>query len=260
MLRRKAGALAARGQAINRSGLDGGAALPKAGAMLAAFALAFGDLAHPAMRRVLVKSLAVTILIFAALAVLLGWLLTGTNPCGLGPLSYECRIEPGSGALLSLLLGLVGLWFLFPAVAIGVIGLFADEIVEAVEARHYPHAAGQDVPLRRSLRLSLGSFARLILWNLAAAPFYLILMITAVGPLILFSLVNALVLGRDLGEMVAARHYEGAAMKEWLAATRLRRATLGLGAAWLFLIPFANLLAPLLGAAAATHMFHRGKK
>jgi CysZ protein len=67
-------------------------------------------------------------------------------------------------------------------------------------------------------------------------------------------------LGRDLGEMVAARHYQGADMKRWLAATRLRRATLGLGAAWLFLIPFANLLAPLLGAAAATHMFHRGKK
>ena len=228
--------------------------------MLSAFTRAFRDLADPAVRRVLAKSLAVTILIFAALAALLGWLLTGTNPCALGPLAYECRIEADAGALVSLLLGFLGLWFLFPAVAIGVIGIFADEVVEAVEASHYPHAAGRAVPFRRSLGLSLGSVARLLLWNLLAAPFYLILMITGFGPFLLFSLVNALVLGRDLGEMVAARHYQGEPMKRWLAATRRPCATLGLGAAWLFLIPFANLLAPLLGAAAATHMFHRGKK
>jgi uncharacterized protein involved in cysteine biosynthesis len=228
--------------------------------MPTAFARAFGDLADPAVRRVLAKSLALTLIIFVALAALLGWLLTGTNPCGLGPLSYECRIEAGSGALVSLLLGFVGLWFLFPAVAIGVIGIFADEVVEAVEARHYPHAAGRTVPFSRALGMSLRSFARLLLWNLAAAPFYLILMITAVGPLLLFSLVNALALGRDLGEMVAARHHDGDGMKRWLAATRGSRAMLGLGTAWLFLIPFANLLAPLLGAAAATHMYHRGKK
>ena len=228
--------------------------------MLSAFTRALGDLADPAVRRVLAKSLALTLLIFAAIAAVIGWLLTGTNPCGLGPLAYQCRIEAGGGALVSLLLGFLGLWFLFPAIAIGVIGIFADEVVEAVEARHYPHAAGRAVPFRRSFGLSLRSFARLLLWNLLAAPFYLLLLVTGIGPFLLFSLVNALALGRDLGEMVAARHFEGVPMKRWLAATRLPRATLGLGAAWLFLIPFANLLAPLLGAAAATHMFHRGRK
>lgn len=82
--------------------------------MPTAFARALGDLADPVIRRVLLKSLALTILLFIAAAALLGWLLTGTNPCGLGPLSYQCRIEPGSGALVSVLLGLAGLWFLFP--------------------------------------------------------------------------------------------------------------------------------------------------
>ena len=202
----------------------------------------------------------IPLLLFLAAAALLGWLLTGTNPCGLGPLSYECRVEAGAGALASLLLGLLGLWFLFPAIAIGVIGIFADEVVEAVEARHYPGAGGRNVPLGRSLRLSLASVGRLLLWTLLAAPFYVILLVTGIGPFLLFSAVNALALGRDLGEMVAARHHDGEAMKRWLAATRLRRATLGLGAAWLFLVPFANLLAPLLSAAAATHMFHGGKK
>jgi CysZ protein len=228
--------------------------------MLTAFTRAFGQLGDPAILKVLAKSLALTLLLFAAVAVLLGWLLTGTNPCGLGPIAYECRIEAGGGALVSLLFGLVGLWFLFPAVAIGVIGLFADEVVHAVETRHYPQALGRPVPFQRSLSLSLRSALRIVGWNLLAAPFYLILMITAIGPFLLFSLVNALALGRDLGEMVAARHMDDAALKRWLAATRLQRAMLGLLATWLFLIPFANLLAPLLGAAAATHIFHGGRR
>jgi len=46
----------------------------------------------------------------------------------------------------------------------------------------------------------------------------------------------------------------------YLAASRLQRAALGLISTWLFLIPFANLLAPLVSAAAATHFFHRGKR
>jgi CysZ protein len=228
--------------------------------MPTAFARAIGDLADPAVRRVLLKSLALTLLLFAAAALLLGWLLASGSACRLGPLDRACELAPGAAGLGALLLVGVALWFLFPAIALGVIGFFADEVVEAVEARHYPGARGRPVPLRRSLAMSLGAVARLVLWNVIAIPFYLLLLVTGVGPFLLFSAINALALGRELGEMVASRHYEGPAMKRWLAATRLRRAMLGLGAAWLFLIPFANLLAPLLSAAAATHMFHRGRR
>jgi uncharacterized protein involved in cysteine biosynthesis len=228
--------------------------------MLTAFSRAFGQLGDRAVLRVLVKSLALTLLLFALAAALAAWLLTGTNPCGIGPLDWRCEIGAGTGTLAAALVTLLGLWLLFPAIAIAVIGMFADEVVEAVERRHYPDAAGRAVPLGRSLRLSLGSAGRLLLWNLIALPFYLLLIATGVGPFLLFSAVNALALGRDLGEMVAARHHDGEAMRRWLAATRARRAILGLLAAWLFLVPFANLLAPLIGAAAATHMFHGGKK
>ena len=228
--------------------------------MLTAFSRALGQLGDPAILRVLAKSLALTLVLFAGAAALAGWLLTGTNPCGLGPLDGICELNASAGTAAALLLGLIGLWFLFPAIAIAVIGIFSDEIVEAVEARHYPHAAGRAVPFGRSLGMSLASAGRILLWNLLALPFYVILLVTGIGPFLLFSAVNALALGRDLGEMVAARHYQGQDMKRWLAATRGSRAMLGLGAAWLFLVPFAHLLAPLLGAAAATHMFHRGKK
>ncbi|MDT9599217.1 EI24 domain-containing protein [Sphingosinicella rhizophila] len=225
--------------------------------MFAAFPLAIAQLGDPHILRVLAKSLALTILLFAAIATLAGWLLTGTNPCGIGPLDFRCEIGAGGGAVAASMLALAGLWFLFPAVAIGVVGLFADEVVEAVEVRHYPAAAGRNLPFGPSLILGLRSAGRMIGWNLLAFPFYLLLLVTGVGTFLLFLAVNALVLGRDLGEMVAVRHFRGEALASWLAATRGRRALLGLAATGLFMIPFANLLAPVLGAAMATHLFHR---
>jgi CysZ protein len=226
--------------------------------MLSALALALGQLGDPRIRRVLARSLLLTLLLFVSAAALLGWSLVGSNPCGWGPLHGECVIG-GGAAPLALAFLIAGLWFLFPAVAIGVIGFFSDEVVAAVEARHYPGAAGRDLRFGRSLAMGLRSAGRLLLWNLLALPFYLLLLVTGIGPFLLFFAVNAFALGRDLGEMVAARHLDGAALERWLAATRLRRALLGLIATWLFMIPFANLLAPVLGAAAATHLYHRRK-
>ena len=226
--------------------------------MLSAFLRAAGQLGDRAFLEVLAKSLVLTLLIFAAAAALAGWLLSGLDPCAL--VSSTCRLGSGGGTAAALAMGFLSLWFLFPAIAIAVIGLFSDEIVDAVEARHYPAARGRALPFARSLSLSLRSAGRILLWNLLAAPFYLILLVTGIGPLLLFSAVNAVALGRDLGEMVAARHLDGAALRTWLAETRLQRAALGLISTWLFLIPFANLLAPLVSAAAATHFFHRDKR
>jgi len=70
--------------------------------MLSFFARAFGQLGDPAIRRVLLKSLALTLLLFAAAAVLIGWLLTGTNPCGIGPLDYRCELGSDAGAAAAL--------------------------------------------------------------------------------------------------------------------------------------------------------------
>lgn len=230
--------------------------------MLKAFPLAFAQLGDPLIRRVLLKSMLVTLALFVAASMLFGWLLTGANPCGIGPLDYQCTLGSGAGTLAAVVLGIAGLWFLFPAIAIGVIGFFADEVVEAVELRHYPAAAARArAPgLARSAGIGLRSSARLLLWNLLALPFYLLLLVTGIGPFILFFAVNAIALGRDLGEMVAIRHLEGEALHRWLGATRLSRMLLGLAATGLFMVPFLNLLAPFLSAAAATHLFHREER
>ena len=187
--------------------------------MLRDFIRSAAQLGDRAFLAVLVKSLLLTLLLFAAAAALVGWLLAGIDPCSLA--SFSCRLGAGGGAAVALIVGLAGLWFLFPAIAVAVIGLFGDDVVDAVEARHYPAARSRSLPFRRSLALSIRSAARILLWNLIAAPFYLLLLVTGIGPLLLFSAVNAVALGRDLGEMVAARHLESAILQ--LAARLVER-------------------------------------
>src|SRR3546814_20472673 len=106
--------------------------------MFAALPLAIAQLGDPRIRRVLVKSLLVTLALFLLAGALLGWLLVGSNPCGIGPLDYRCEIGTGAGTAAALVLGVLGLWFLFPAIPIGVIGVFADEVVAAVQTRPFP--------------------------------------------------------------------------------------------------------------------------
>ena len=64
-----------------------------------------------------------------------------------------------------------------------------------------------------------------------------------------------------LGDMVAARHLPAPLMRQWRRTTAGGRLLLGFAGTGLLLIPFVNFVAPVLGAAMATHWFHerRGK-
>jgi CysZ protein len=152
----------------------------------------------------------------------------------------------------------IALWFLFPAVAIGVVSAYMDRIVAVVEARHYPHALVSARPLgwARGALLGLQSSLRVLVYNLIALPFYIILLVTGVGTVLLFVIVNGIAFGRDLGEMVAVRHLSSEPKRRWLRGTRTERALVGAAVTGVFLVPFVNLLAPVLGAAMATHLFH----
>ena len=70
--------------------------------------------------------------------------------------------------------------------------------------------------------------------------------------------VNAVLLGRELEDMVWLRHRQGA--DDLAPITRGQRFALGAIVAALMLVPFANLVAPVLGAASATHLVHRSAR
>jgi CysZ protein len=220
-----------------------------------------GDLAHSRIIGILVRSLIVTLLIFVALGIALGWLLIGSDPCTLFG-EYECVLDASAGGIGALALTLLGMWFLFPAVAIGVICTYIDRIAAIVEERHYRHgrSEGRHLTLWDGAMLGLRSATRVLVYNLLALPFYILLLLTGVGPIILFILVNGIAFGRDLGEMVAARHGNRAARRDWLRGSRGGRMLIGSAVTALFLVPFVNLLAPVLGATMMTHLYHRTRQ
>lgn len=226
--------------------------------MLRALPLSLADLAQPRIVAILIRSLLITLLIFVLLGFLAVWALDGTDPCSL--LSIDsCEMGLAASGLGALLLTALGLWLLFPAVALGVIAAYSDRVIAAVEAIHYPAAAAIARPTGWGAGLVLGlrSAVRLLLYNVVALPFYLLLLITGIGPLVLFVIVNGVAIGRDLGEMVAARHGDPALRGVWLRSTRVERAAIGIIVTAIFLIPVVNLVAPMLGATMATHLFHR---
>jgi len=217
--------------------------------VLHAFALAFGQLGDRRVLAVLAKTVAITLAVFAVLGAGLWWALHTYGPAD------------GNGgivaAIVAGLLFVVSLWLLFRFVALAVLQLFGDEVVRAVEARHYPHAAASARPLgwREEWRVGLTSLLRALIYNLIALPFAFVLMATAVGPALLFAAVNAVLLGRELTEMAALRHRDAAGNAPLPGFSA--RTALGAVVVALLAVPFVNLLAPVLGAAAATHLVHR---
>lgn len=218
-------------------------------AALAALLRALPQLAEGAVLRVLIKSVLVTLVLFALLG-LAGWY---------GLASLLARWDQGTaaelGGLIAVVLTVIGGWLLFRLVALLVLQFFAEDIVAAVEARHYPEARHT---LRRrtfvqNVRDGLRSLVRAVLVNLVVLPFALVLLVTGVGTALLFWFANAVLLGRELTEMVALRHDPDTAR----TVSGLQRFALGGFVAALMAVPFVNLLVPVLGAAAATHLVHR---
>ena len=217
--------------------------------MLAAFTLALGQLGDRRILAILAKSLALTLAVFAVMAAGTWFAIDRT------------MTTDGNGGFVGAIVAgavfLIALWLLFRLVALAVLQLFGDEVVRAVEARHYPAAAASARALgwREEVRVGLRSLGRTVGYNLLALPVALALLVTGVGTVLVFAAVNAVLLGRELTEMAALRHRDeaGDAPLPGFAT----RTALGAVVVALLLVPFVNLLAPVLGAAAATHLVHR---
>lgn len=218
-----------------------------------ALALSFSQLGDPAIIRVLVKSLLVTLVIFVALGALL---LTGLYNA---LLAYEVAWSAEMSALVAILFTVIAGWLLFRFVALFVLQFFAEDVVRAVEAMHYPQeaSAARTLSFAEETAKGLKSTLRALLANLLALPFAIVLLFTGIGTAALFWAVNGWLLGRELQDMVWLRHRKDT--HEIAPMGRSDRFLLGGAVAGLLMVPFVNLLAPVLGAASATHMVHRGR-
>lgn len=226
------------------------------GAFTTSLALGLGQLLDGDVLRVLLKSLAVTLVVFVLVATggwfLLDWLLDWGG--------LDDTMFAGAGALrgaLSLVLSLLGLWLTWRIVAMAVVQFYADEVVQAVERKHYPEEAkvARELSFGEQLRVALAAAGRALLANLIALPFALVLLFTGVGTFAVFWLVNAVLLGRELQDMVWLRHRHQP--DEAAPVGKGERLLLGGAIAAMLAVPLAHFIAPVLGAASATHLVHR---
>ncbi len=230
------------------AGLDNGAPLRRA-PLLAALARSLAQFDDPRVHRVIWKGLAGALAVFIALAVAL-WYLAGWLVSGLA--HWVDWVAHAGTALLTVAL----VWFLFPVAVTAVVGLFLDEVAEAVEARYYP---GRGPARRQPLLAMLGSGLRFagvaILLNLALVPLYLILLVFPPLYLVVFYAVNGYLLGREYFELVAYRRLEERGADAMRRAYRRRLTLAGVVIALMLTIPIFNLFAPIAATAFALHLF-----
>ncbi len=224
--------------------------------MIQAIVMAFQSLADTRVQRLLVRVILLTLLAFLVLGFALWWVMSwGMGWIGLDRIGVGADNASVFGAFLAAATTLLSTLLLFRIVAVAITWVFADDIIDAVEDRHYPQHAmtGKRPGLVNGAGMALRSVARVIGYNLLALPIYLLLLFTGIGTAIAFLLVNALLLGRDLEDMLVARHG-----KEHGTMRKLPRLLLGLTGTVGMMVPFFNLIVPVLATATAVHMAHSG--
>lgn len=213
---------------------------------------AWRQVLSPALRRVLWKSLALTIALLAiawfALSRLFDRFLANQLPTADYPLLEGFAFFLAGAGLF------VALAYVLPAASAIVAGYFLDEVADVVERVDFPaDPVGRALPLGRALLYGLRFAGLSLLVNLAA----LVLFFVPVVNIGAFFFANAYLLGREYFELAAGRFQS---MEE---ASRMRvenRGTvLAAGAmlAALVLIPVVNLLTPLFGVALMVHVHKR---
>ncbi len=227
--------------------------------MLNSFQNALKDLSNRDILIVLIKSIAVTLAILAVIGACLWFGVDYIVSDWIG--SSEGWIAATVAVAITLVAILTG-WFLFRIVAVTVLWFFADDIVELIEKKHYPDAAqsGQIPGFKTSLALAARSLLRVVGYNLAALPFYLILLFTGIGAPIIFLIVNALLLGRDLEDMLGARHNMTPGKGDQPLISRWPRWLLGLIGTAGMMVPIVNFLVPVIATSMAVHLLHRSPK
>lgn len=215
----------------------------------AAIVKACRQLGDRAVVAVLVKSIVITLAVFAG---------AGAGAYfALAEAAQRFGVDQGWAGLAAVLLVPIAMWLLFRILALAVLQFFADEVVAAVEARHFPALAGaaRPLPLRREAALATRGLMRALGYNLLALPVAAVLAFTAIGPALVFLAVNAVLLGREFTDMAWLRHCRGAERDN--PSPRAERVLLGAVVAGMMLVPFLNFVAPVIGAAAGTHLVLR---
>ena len=218
---------------------------------------AFAQLGDPKMNWVVFASLGAALVLMVLLIGGTILLIDNTTIFEAWYLSWAVSVAGGLAAVLT------G-WFLFPGLAITISTMFLESVSRAVEARHYP-----DLPPPREQAFAteilpelLKFLAVVIIVNLIALPFYLVLWWLLGLGFVIAWLINGYLLGREYMEMVAMRRMTPREAKDFRRANGGAAFAGGFIIAVLATLPVINLLTPVIATAFMTHLFEdiRGRE
>ena len=216
---------------------------------LQALTRAVSQLSDPVFQGVVLRSLLLSLAVFLGLLTASVWgvreLVTGPGLVGPGWLGWLAGVLGGVGAAV------LALWLFVPA-AMLISTLYIERVALAVERHFYPA-----LPLPQGASLSVQTWDGVVLGlqlvPLQVLTLVLTLLVPGVG-LIIGLLITGWAIGRGFFVAVAMRRMSRV---DALVLYRARRGAVlvpGVALAAVGLVPFANLLVPVLGTAAMVHV------
>ncbi|HZH11538.1 MAG TPA: sulfate transporter family protein [Microvirga sp.] len=215
-------------------------------------AAAARDVASPALRRILWKSIGLTLallaLVWVGLTRLLDLFVNNHHLSESYPVLDTLTVFLAGFGLF------IGLVYLLPAVSALVAGYFLDDVAEVVEQRDYPaDAPGRALPFGRAILYGLRFAALSLGVNLVAL---LLLFVPGIN-IGVFFLANAYLLSREYFELAAGRFWAPEDVKRLRVEHRGTVLAAGAVLAALVLVPVVNLITPIFGAAMMVHLHKR---
>jgi uncharacterized protein involved in cysteine biosynthesis len=220
--------------------------------------LAFEELRHRDFWGVAAGSVALTLVLLGAVFWVLGALLgVGADLSVTLPWIGEMNAPGFLSVLVYAVAALMLSLLLTGPVAALFVGIFAEAVIAAVERRRYAGSGkGDPAPVFGQIKAALGLFLAVVAGN--GLALLASLLFPPALPFLMIA-VNGWLLGREYVEAVALRRMTADEAKAFRRVHRLRVFGMGTAMAALMAVPVVNLFAPLLGVAAATHLFHRAR-
>ncbi len=237
------------------------------GSILKSVSLAIGQIDDPAFRRVMLLGVAGAIVVFVLLWIFSSWMIGFVPWSDLPLIGWIFEWMGGVLDWMGEILGILGdlafgavmltvIFLLFPAVTTTIVSFFLDEIVGAVEAKHYPgRPAPRHQPVAEVVGQSLKFLAIVIGANLLALPIYAILFFIPPLNLVFYYALNGYLVGREFYEMVSIRRLAPETAIVLRKRYGFRLALAGALIVFCMTVPILNLFIPLLATAMMVHIF-----
>ncbi|WP_137388349.1 sulfate transporter family protein [Rhodoligotrophos defluvii] len=217
--------------------------------MISAALKALSDVLSPPFRKVLWKSLGLTILLLVGLWVVIEVVVDSLTLLPWAWANTIITVVAGLGLIALAILLIAPVTALFA-------GLFLDGVAEMVERKHYPNdPVGRELPLSKAIITALQFGLLVLAINLLLLP----TLFLGIGVLAAL-LANAYLLGREFFEMIAMRHMPVEEARLLRRENSHRVLAAGFIPALLALVPLANLIVPLFATAYMVHIYKQIRK